>query len=264
MENHEGANSAYSRILKETLGIRTEPIAVKLIKESGQLPQDAIYPRRDLGSGMAICQAFALVRRERKTIYCDKTSERCWCPLVAFGLCECGEDSGAFEIMMSINRRNDREATKRFLDNLPKLPLGTCTGVLLSPLCSSAFEPDVTLIYCDNNSQLRGALLAIKNATGSVVKTQLDAIDSCAFSCVAVIKSGEYRVTIPDIGEHERANADECEIILSVPQGKLGELTNALLSLEKSGMGYANWKRIMDLDFQRPPFYDELFNFWGL
>ena len=71
-------------------------------------------------------------------------------------------------------------------------------------------------------------------------------------------------MTIPDIGEHERALVGENEIILSVPCGKLGELTEALDSLEKSGMGYANWTRGMVYEFQRPQFYNDLFRLWDL
>jgi hypothetical protein len=50
---------------------------------------------------------------------------------------------------------------------------------------------------------------AIKNMTGQLVSTQLDAIDSCMYSCVLPLKTGEYRVTLPDVGEYERAGADE-------------------------------------------------------
>ena len=158
----------------------------------------------------------------------------------------------------------DRETGRRWFKNFPRLPYGKYKGVLLSPLCDCSFDPNVTLVYCDNNSQMRGAVLAVKSAQGNIINTQLDAIDSCAYACVPTILSGEYRVTLPDIGEHERASAGETEIILSVPHGKLSELTETLTRLDQTGMGYNNWKRSMTYDFKRPPFYEEVFRTWGL
>ena len=262
MDGSREENAGYSDILRNTLGIHTEPIAIKLIEDENDIPRNAIYPYQDMGVHMAMCQAFALTRREKKTIYCDKTGEWCWCPLVAFGLCESEEGTEAFEILTSVGA--DREASKRWFRNFPRLEQGKYTGVLLAPLCDCDFEPDVTLVYCDDNAQMRGAVLAVKSATGGVIKTQLDAIDSCAHACIPTIQSGEYRVTIPDIGEHERASAGENEIILSVPKGKLGELTGALARIDRSGMGYNNWKRSIVFDFERPPFYEAAFRNWGL
>jgi uncharacterized protein (DUF169 family) len=264
INNIETRNREYSDILNETLGLRTKPIAVKLIDDETKVPGNAIRFLRDYNKHLALCQAFALVRRESAGIYCDKTSEWCWAPLVGLGLCECGDDTAAFNVLTGIGGNPPNEAAKKFISNLPRLPLGKYTGILLAPLDKCDYEPDVTLIYCDNNSQLRGAVLAIKTATGKLVETQLDAIDSCVYSCVGTINSGEYRVTIPDIGEHERAFAAESEIILSVPVGKLEELTSALSTMHKHGMGYANWKRGMTYDFPRPPFYEEVFRIWGL
>ena len=257
-------NLTYSDALRNTLGLRTEPVAVKMISAERDIPQNAYHSFRDSGTHIALCQAFALVRREKKTIYCDKTSEWCWAPLVAFGICNSGEGTEAHRIITSVIGIKDSGAAKRFFEHFPRLPFGKYIGIALAPLCDCGFEPDVTLVYCDDNAQLRGAALAVKSATGKLIETQLDAIDSCAYSCVATMNSGSYRVTLPDIGEHERAFAGESEIILSVPKGKLGELTSALTLLDKTSMGYANWKRGMTFDFERPPFYEDLFRIWGL
>ena len=264
MSSYKEKNSAYSEALHRALGLKTEPIAVKMIGNESEVPEGAIHPFRDQNRHLALCQAFALVRREKVTIYTDKTSEWCWAPLVAFGMCDSDEGTEAYNVITGVIGVREKDAAKRFFSNFPRLPLGKYIGVLLAPLRECSFEPDVTLVYCDDNSQLRGAVLAVKNATGKLIGTQLDAIDSCAYSCAATINSGEYRVTIPDIGEHERASAGESEIILSVPTGKLEELTGALTSLHDSGRGYAYWKRGMTYDFPRPPFYENLFELWGL
>lgn len=243
--------------------LRYEPIAVKMINNEKDVPENAIHPMRDLGKHMALCQAFAMARRDGKTIYMDKTSEWCWNPLIGFGLVECNEGTEAFELISKFLGIKEIDASRAFFAAFPKLPAGRYTGIAVAPLAAADFEPDVLLIYC-NNAQLRSLAWAIKNETGKIIETQIDAIDSCVYACVVPMKTGEYRVTLPDVGEYERAMADENEIILSVPGGRIDELIDGLNAFYYRKMGYTQLTKEMVLDFPRPPFYNELFNIWGL
>lgn len=243
--------------------LRYEPIAIKMIEDEKDIPPNAIHPMRDLGKHMALCQAFAKVRRDKKTIYMDKTSEWCWNPLIGLGFVECQEGSEAFEIVSQNLGMKDIESARSFFADFPTLPQGKYIGIATAPLGLCTFEPDVVLIYC-NNAQLRSLVWAIKNTTGKIVSTQLDAIDSCVYACVPPLKTGEYRVTLPDVGEYERAGADENEIILSVPSYRIDELLTGLHSFYDRGMGYTQLSKEMQFDFTRPPFYNNLFEIWGL
>ncbi len=256
-------NKAYSDALRDMLRLRYEPIAIKMIASKDDIPENAIHPMRDLGKHMALCQAFAKARRDQETIYMDKTSEWCWNPLIGFGFIECTEDSESFELISKVLGIKDIDASRKFFANFPRLPVGQYTGLVVAPLASSTFEPELVLIYC-NNAQLRSLAWAVKNETGKLIETQLDAIDSCVYSCVVPLKTGEYRVTLPDVGEYERAMADEDEIILSVPGNRIDELVEGLKTFYSRGMGYSQLKKEMQLDFSRPPFYNELFKTWGL
>jgi uncharacterized protein (DUF169 family) len=125
------------------------------------------------------------------------------------------------------------------------------------------FEPDLVLIY-SNTAQLRSLLLAAKYTEGSLVRSQFDPINSCLYAIVPVLDTGEYRITIPDPGEYERAMAGEDEIIFSVPKEKLTGLIQGLGHFEKRGMGYTQLAMEMKFDFPRPPFYKDLFQMWDL
>ena len=256
-------NAQYSKELREMLLLRYEPIAIKLIESEQEIPEGVIQPKRDLGKHMALCQAFAMARRDQKTIYMDKTSEWCWNPLIGFGFVECNEGTEAFEIVSRCLGIEDIEASRAFFANFPRLPAGKYTGLVVGPLNACTYEPDLVLVYC-NNAQLRSMVWAVKNVTGKLIETQLDAIDSCVYACIVPLKTGEYRVTLPDVGEYERASADENEIILSVPGNRIDELLSGLHAFYDRGMGYAQLSKEMQLDFSRPPFYNELFKIWGL
>ena len=249
--------------LQRMLRLRYDPIAIKMIENEADIPANAIYPPRDMGQHMAICQVYALARRDSMTIYTDRNSEWCWCPQITLGFSECDYGSEEFELVCRHLGFPDIDKAREFFSNFPRFPTGKYIGTVTGPLCDCDFEPDVVLIYC-NNAQLRSMLWAIKNATGKVVETQLDAIDSCVYSVVVPQLTGEYRVTLPDIGEYERAGADEDEVILSVPRGKLDELVSGVAGFYKHGMGFTQLRRTMEYDFSRPPFYNELFKMWGL
>ena len=253
----------YRDELREMLLVRYEPIAIKMVEDENDIPDSAIRPMQDLGVHLALCQAFAMARRDRKTIYMDKTSEWCWNPLVGFGFVECSEGSESFNIICRVLGIADQDAAREFFAKFPTLPYGKYKGILVTPLGDCETQPDIVLIYC-NNAQLRTLLWAIKNTTGKIVSTELDAIDSCVYSCVPTLKSGEYRVTIPDMGEHERAAADENEIILSVPVSRLEELIQGVRVFYERNMAYSQLTRDMLFEFPRPPFYNELFALWGL
>ncbi len=76
----KACNVDSSRTLHELLLLRFEPIAVKMIEDESEIPDNAVRPLRDLKTRMALCQAFSLSRREKKTVYMEKEDHWCWNP----------------------------------------------------------------------------------------------------------------------------------------------------------------------------------------
>ncbi len=256
-------NEEYSRELHDMLMLRYEPIAIKFIEDEADVPASAMNPQRNLGKHMCLCQAYGLTRRNKKTVYMDKNSEWCWNPLVCFGYVDAGVGTGTFDILSKFLGIKDEDAAEAFFAGMPKLPLGKYKGLVIAPLDGCDFEPDIVLVYA-NPAQTRMMIGGIKNTTGKLVETEMDVIDSCAYSTVAAFLSGEYRVTFPDPGEYERALADEDEVILSVPGGRLDEFVTGIRQNSAHGFGYKTLYKEMMYDFQRPPFYNALFELWGL
>ncbi len=253
----------YSKNLRDMLILRYEPIAIKMIRSEEEIPADAIDPRKERGEHLAFCQALAMTRRDKKKVYMDKYSHWCWNPLIGLGLVECKEGSESFEVVCRNLGMADLDAARKFFAKFPRLEYGEYIGTVMAPLSCCTFEPDLVLIYA-NNAQLRSMLWAVKYMTGKIVETQMDAIDSCIYSCVPPMLSREYRVTIPDPGEYERGCADENEIIFSVPGERVEELVKGLEFFRSIKLGYADFSKEMKFNFARPPFYNELYALWEL
>ncbi len=262
-EGFESVNKEYSRQLREMLLLRFEPIAIRMIEDESDVPENAIRPQKDMGTHMALCQAFSLARREYKTVYMVKEDHWCWNPLIGLGHVDCSEGTETFEVVCTALGIPDMDKARAFFAKFPRFPLGKYKGIVTAPLSDCPFDPDVVLIY-SNNAQLRSMLWGIKAMTGEIVKTEMDAIDSCVYAIIIPMQNGEYRVTIPDIGEFERAAPNEDEIILSVPKGRMKELVDGTRYFEDRSMGYTGLKRELDFDYSRPPFYNTLYKLWGL
>ena len=237
--------------------------AVRFIEDPADVPENAQIAREVYGH-LSLCQAFALTKRHGKTLYTDKSSEWCWAPVVGLGYAESGPDTECFREISRLLGIEDQEKADRFFEEFPRLPVGKYQGVLLAPAVSAEFEPDVLLINCDNNFQLRTLLAAIKFKTGKLLDVHLDPVDSCVHTLVAAMVRQDYTVAIPDPGEQERALSDRNEMIMAVPACKIPDLLEGMDFLEKWHMAYRDFRPEMTFDFPRPPFYNTVFKSWGM
>ena len=254
--------NSYGEDLEKSLLLRTSPIAVKMLEKEEDIPEEAVRPKRDRGHHLAQCQAFAMSRREKATVALLKEDNWCWAPLIGYGLVEMPEIFSEGDLFFPHFVEN-REAAKSLTEAFPRLEYGKYIGIVSAPLKMASFEPDLVLIYA-NAAQLRTILLAVKYKEGALVPSVFDPIDSCIFSTVPVLQSGEYRITIPDPGEYERALTSEDLVIFSVPGDKVETLMQGLEHFDEIKLGYTDLAMVMRPDFPQPEFYKMLFGMWGL
>ena len=54
--------------LHQFLGLRSNLIAVRMLRDESEIPANAVRPLRDTGHHLSMCQAFSLARRQGQTI----------------------------------------------------------------------------------------------------------------------------------------------------------------------------------------------------
>jgi uncharacterized protein (DUF169 family) len=251
----------YGEELLNMLVLRTYPIAIKMLKDEGEIPQGAVRPKKDLKEHYSACQAFGLVRQRGMTIAMFIEDHWCFEPIVGYGLVKFPEEfeEGAGSDYFI----NDKEAAKERNNSMPVLPFGRFRGMALAPLHKTNFVPDLTVIYC-NAAQLRHMLFSLMLPKGYRVNSTLDPVWSCIHSVVPSLLTGECKVTVPDFGEYQRGAVSDNEMMLTIPSGKMEEMMSGVYQYDKMGMGYRNIGRELKGDFQQPPFYSEYFKKWGL
>lgn len=248
--------------LEQQLLLRYSPIALKLIYDESEIPEGTIRPWQDEGNRLAMCQAFALVRRNRKAYTLLKEDHWCVWPLVSYRICPL--DEADVEYMGTKFFMKDPRRGVRFLqEEYPMLEGKTPIGFSIAPLRSCTFEPDLVCIYC-NPAQIRSLLMAAKFDSGEMLKVTLDPVDSCVHSTIPVLNGQDFNITFPDPGEYERGLTDENEVMFTLRSEKLPVLTQTLKMFGSINFGYQGLQMEMDMNFPRPEFYNKMFEKWGL
>lgn len=227
--------NGYGEELERLLLLRTSPIAVKLVGREEEIPAGAVRPKRDLGHHLALCQGFALSRRNRQTVAMLKEDHWCYLPVIAFGLAEPPEFF--LEGTPFLKWMGNPAAARRLAGDFPRLECGRYIGSVSAPLRSADFEPDLVVIYCNTN-QLRCLLSGLKYKDGTIVTSHLDPSGACLMCTVPAIRTGVCQVTVPCGGDRANALAQDDEMILTVPLAKIEDLLFGLRRLDEMGAGY--------------------------
>ena len=257
---------AYNQLgeaLNRLLILRYSPIALRMIYDESEIPDGSLRPARDRGERLAMCQAFAMVRRQRRALTMLKEDHWCVWPLVSYGMVPLEPED--YDYMGDKFFMKDPERSKRYLrEEYPMLKQANKPiGFTLAPLESCAFEPELVCIYC-RPAQIRSLLMSAKFHSGEMLKVTLDPVDSCVHSTIPVLNGQDYNITFPDPGEYERAMTDEDEVMFTLRTEKLEELVSGLQFLSRAGFGYQELAMDMPVNFPRPEFYNVMFEKWGL
>ncbi|MCX7911772.1 MAG: DUF169 domain-containing protein [Dehalococcoidales bacterium] len=240
-----GEFNRYGEVLENTFLLRTSPVAVKMLKSEDEIPQGSFRPKKDGGYHLAQCQAFALSRRDGRTV--AMLREDHWCPaaLMAYGMVPLPPGANPTRI-----------------HPYEMFAYGTYIGILTAPLKSASFVPDAVIVYA-NTAQLRSLLLSLSPEAVREVNGRFFP-PSCAHAVVTPLLKGGYWVIVPDPGEYQRALCGEDEMMFAVPRAKMPALIADVERFSSQGFAYRNHNYIMCPDFPRPDFYKKMFHDWGL
>lgn len=254
--------NAWGEELETLLKLKDAPVALKVLYEGDDSPQDLPLPNQ--GKHYAMCQAITLARHYRKAITLTKEDNWCLWPLISYGITTLDKEDDA--LLADKHFYKDRNASIHYFhSDYPRLKTDRkATGFALAPLSSCAFEPDMVMLYC-YPGQLRSLIMAAKYESGIVPDASLDTCASCVHGQIPVLNGEKpYNISIPDPGEYERGLVDEDMMIFNFRADRLEELLRGLRALRGMGFGHGQLTMDMNLDYARPEFYNHMFEKWGL
>jgi uncharacterized protein (DUF169 family) len=243
----------YGKRIEEQIRPASYPMAVKMLRSLGEVPEGAERPKQDYGSCLSTCQCFSLTRKFGKTV--AQLFEDMWCPepVIGFGLVE--PPTYFFE---GKTRYPDGvaslEAGANWARELPRFKVGEYVGIVSAPMKTANFEPDVAVIYC-NSAQLLKLLLGVAYKNGRDITTVLGGHSACVYTVVPSLLKDECQVSVPCRGDRGYAGAQDDEMIFTAPKDKVEELA---FGLEQRGTSNLPTRFTMSPEYKLSTGYAEI------
>jgi uncharacterized protein (DUF169 family) len=222
-----------SQEMEHLLRLGTSPIAYKRLEKVEEL--DKIPEVMRLNRRATFCQVPALVRRIGLTVGLtrDDFGDRC---ARIHGLAPSTEKQVAWEANAFANAwfANVEEARKQ-MAVYPLVPPGE--AVVLAPLASGKFYPDVILIY-GNPAQMMLLMNGLQFKDYERFQFFFIGEGSCADGLAQCYTSGKPALAIPCLGEREFGTVTEDELVIALPGGMMAKAVEGLHALKARGIGY--------------------------
>jgi len=195
---------------------QTFPLALKLCQSGSELPEKVRIPLRDLGYQIALCQGIGLARRFGWTLAIGNDDQCCVGGAAAMGFVS--EAPGAPPV-----------GSGKTLD------FGKYSHLLMAPIGSAAFEPDVVVLYV-NSAQAMRLVQAASEGQG------ISAIASGSMDCGDIVagtsKSDECQFILPSGGDRVFGSTQDHEVIFAMPRSKIEKVMKGLEETHKAGFRY--------------------------
>jgi uncharacterized protein (DUF169 family) len=222
-----------AREMEYLLRLKTSPVAYKRLEKVEEL--DKIPGVMRLDRKASFCQAPALARMGGMTIGLtrDNVGERCAriCGLATTTKEQIKWEANAFATSWFANVG---EASKQ-MAVYPLVPAGE--AVVVGPLESVKFDPDVILIY-GNPAQMMLLMNALQFKDYRRFQFFFIGEGACADSLAQCYTTGEPALAIPCMGERVFGAVTEDEMVIALPPGIMTKAVQGLKALRERRIGY--------------------------
>jgi len=220
-----------SRELERLLHLRTHPIAFRRLEKAEEL--EKIPKVRKPHHFYTLCQAMGLVRIAGQTIGITKENLNVRCATI-LGLraphpgCDTERVGQFFET---------EEDTKRQYEAQCNIPLGNAEAVVMAPLASEKFDPEMILIF-GTPAQMLMMLTGLQWRDYTRFQFYFSGEDSCADSIAECYNNGTTYLSIPCYGERVLGSVQDDELLLAIPSNTLDKMVAGIRSIAKGGLTY--------------------------
>jgi len=225
-----------SQTLDSYVRPQTFPVAIRMISSTGEIPEKARMPKRDLGIPMALCQGVALARRYGWLIAMGE--EDMLCPLGALTLGFLPAKSkfldGSFNVPFWVKSQDVRA---KVVQGIPQLEPGKYSHLVAAPLHRANFEPQVIVIY-GNPAQIARLIQAVIYETGEPVISSSGGGFACGEEITRTILTDQCRFILVGGGDRQVAQTQDHELSFAVPMSKMEALMEGLERTHRAGMRY--------------------------
>ena len=199
--------------LKETLGLKHEPVAITLIKKGHALPSD--YPVTE--TPVRHCGTIMRARKGEKLLV---TPEKEACPVgaSALGMVPVPEKVASGEFHANMGMYKDPAAAKQTLEMRTSFHLGDVIGVAAAPLDKATLVPDVIVLTALPEQVFWLIPAAQTYEEGGRVSVEMAAVQaSCVDATIIPIVKGKTNISLGCFGCRKTTDIMAEEMLIGIP-----------------------------------------------
>jgi len=216
----------------------TFPIAIKLIKDTSEIPNGCKQPNIDLKLQNFICQNFKMARTYGWTIAI--TSDDCVCKVArtVYNWDPVNEETIEFGNKFSIGLYSkNMEIAQEWSKHLRFLP-EEYIGIIISPLTRTKIIPDIVQIYC-NPAQATRLVQSYLFIEGGIMEfSSSGRAGSCHEGVIKTFQTDKPQLVILGNGDRVWGGVEDDEVMFSIPKNKLEMIVEGLKSTHQGGLRY--------------------------
>ncbi len=215
-------NSEYAEMLKSILGLRHEPVAVKLVREEEPEPTGYEIPEKQ----MSHCQAVSAAMKGR-SLYVSTEMQGCNNGASSLGMKERPPQTESGEFYIKFGMHDDLAGAAEMVHTRYEVPYKT-RGAIVTPLAKADFMPDSVII--EDVPEVIYWFIPLKtHAEGGrahFVTAPFNAV--CGDATAYPIIEGDINISLGCYGCRRRSDIKKDEMIVGFPGHMLEELMPVL------------------------------------
>ncbi len=219
-------NRDMAKRLKESLRLRHEPVAVKLIKEGEKPPTGYAVPDKQ----MSHCQSVMAARNGQKLLLAAD-AHSCKNGASALGLAAVPEKTASGEFYHGAGMFASAEAAKSMIDKRSSVPYNV-THTVVAPLKDADFEPDV-VVLADIPERIYWLVpMSVHQGGGRVDFNTAPYNAICVDATARPLLTDNMNISLGCFGCRKRTELQADEMLAGIPFSRLPLMMEALESLD--------------------------------
>jgi len=221
---------AASEQMVSLLGLAKPPVGIHLVKDASDVPPGFAtidFPIRHCVSiHMASLGA---------AIFVPAQQHACSAGKAALGISELPDKVKSGKVPYMHGLASTEPAAARTMAEIPKLPVGTCTGTVVAPLACFKLPPEVVVLTCLPKQAMWVANSLLFETGGPRITANFAGMQaSCGDVTALPILTGEVNFSLGCYGCRSAGKLKDDEMYVGIPRARVEEVISGLRGLRRA------------------------------
>ena len=221
---------AASEQMVSLLGLAKPPVGIGLVKSANDVPPGFVtmdFPIRHCVSiHMASLGA---------AIFVPAQQHACSAGKAALGIAELPEKVKSGKVPYMHGLASTEPAAARIMAEIPKLPVGTCTGTAVAPLACFKLHPEVVVLTCLPKQAMWVANSLLYETGGPRITANFAGMQaSCGDVTAIPILTDEVNFSLGCYGCRSAGKLKDDEMYVGIPRARVEEVISGLRGLRRA------------------------------